>query len=112
MREPRPWCRMSWLRRLFRRDSGLSEEEKARRGRALEGKRKHLRGLLSRTQNELRACWTDYRNTQDFAKRRNLKQRIRRLEAERRRHTKDMVRLRSEMTKLGYREKAGYVDIH
>lgn len=99
---------LSW----FLRPHKLSDEERADAGARLDAKRRHLRGKMSRTQGEIRRSWTSYRTWRgDEAGKRKLKAHIRALEAERKEQVKEMLRLQSEMKKVGYDAVAGEVEI-
>lgn len=102
---------MSLIARLFRRTE-LTPEEKARRGERLDAKRRHLRGKMSKVQGELRALWTKYRTWRgDAAGKKAVKAKIKHLEAERKILVKEMLKLQSEMKKLGYQGAAGFVEM-
>lgn len=102
---------MEFLRRLLRPHK-LTEEERARQGAKLDAKRRHLRGKMSQKSGEIRRAWTEYRTWRgDAAGKKQLRARIRVLEAERKAITKAMLKLQSEMKRLGFQTAAGYVEV-
>lgn len=103
---------MSWLARLFG-DRPLDAETRRREGERLDAKRRHLRGKMARNQGEIRRAWTRYRTwTGEAAGKRSLRAEIRHLEALRKDMVKEMLKLQSEMKRLGYEAKAGHVEMH
>lgn len=90
----------------------MTADDKRREGERLDAKRRHLRGKMSKTSGEIQRSWTSYRTWRgDEAGKKRLRARIRELEAGRKEMVKEMLRLQSEMKKLGYEAAAGAVEL-
>lgn len=99
---------MEWLFKPHHK----SDAEKEREAVRLEAKRKHLRGKMSKTSGEIRRSWTAYRTWRgDETGKKKLRSHIRELEARRKLLVKEMLKLQSEMKKLGFEAAAGAVDV-
>lgn len=91
----------------------LNSEEKQRQGERLDAKRRHLRGKMSKLTGEIQRSWTQYRTWRgDDAGKKKLRAEIRVLEAKRKQMVKEMLKLQTDMKKLGFEGAAGYVEIH
>lgn len=89
-----------------------TDEDRRREAERLEAKRKHLRGKLSRTSGEIQRSWTAYRTWRgDESGKKKLRIHIRELEGRRKAMTKEMLKLQTEMKKLGFEAAAGAVDL-
>ena len=90
----------------------MTAEDKAKAAERLDGKRKHLRGKISKTTGEIQRAWTQYRTWRgEEADKKKLRARIRELEARRKMLVEEMLKLQSEMKKLGYDAAAGHVEM-
>lgn len=101
---------MDLLRRILRPRKPTPQDREAEAAR-LDARRRHLRGRMSETSTRIRRAWTEYRTWNgEEAGKKKLKQEIKHLEARRKAMVKEMLRLQSEMKKLGYDAAAGRVD--
>lgn len=89
-----------------------TDDDKQREAARLESRRKHLRGKISKTSGEIQRSWTAFRTWRgDEAGKKKLRSHIRELEARRKMHVKEMLKLQTEMKKLGFEAAAGTVDV-
>lgn len=98
--------------RFLRGKDAHDPEARERAGRKLDRERKHLRAQLAENQRALRKLWTDYRASDERAEKKTLKRRINHHEAERKDLVKRMLKVQTEMKKLGYQAAAGTVEMH
>lgn len=105
--------RMGLLQWLFT-SRDMTDDDKRREVERLDAKRRHLRGKMSKTSGEIQRSWTAYRtwrDEKDTAGKKKLRAHIRSLEAHRKTMVKEMLKLQSEMKKLGVQPAAGAVDV-
>ena len=102
---------MSLFERLFR-PRRTTDEDRQAEAQKLESRRKHLRARISEDSTKIRRAWTDFRLGKDPAERKKLRAEIKVLEARRKAHVKEMLKVQSRMKKLGFAAAAGYVDMH
>lgn len=101
---------MSFLQRLLR-PRRMTDEDRERQFSKLDGRRKSLRAKISEDSTRIRRAWTQFRTWQgDAAGKKRIKQEIKELEARRKQHVKEMLKVQSEMKKLGVQAAAGAVD--
>lgn len=99
---------LSWILK----PRAMSDDDKRREIEKLDAQRRHLRGKMSRLSGEIQRSWTAYRTWRgEEAGKRRLRARIRHLEAERKMHVKQMLKLQAQMKKLGVGAAAGHVDL-
>lgn len=104
---------MGLLQRLFK-SKHMTDDDKRREAERLDAKRRHLRGKMSKTSGEIQRSWTTYRtwrDEKDADGKKKLRAHIRVLEGRRKAMVKEMLKLQTEMKKLGVQPAAGSVDM-
>lgn len=99
---------LQWLMKPRR----MTDEDKRREVERLDAKRRHLRGRMSKTSSEIQRSWTALRTWRgDGGGKKKLRAHIRELEGRRKAMVKEMLKLQTEMKKLGVQPAAGAVDL-